>query len=291
MGPPEFTGGNPAPSSPSPSTNARLQWGRRNSPAETCLHDPVEDAVLAASMGPPEFTGGNTARTNKAGIPPRHASMGPPEFTGGNHCHLAVLAAVVVALQWGRRNSPAETRTAGACRWCRAPRFNGAAGIHRRKQETGRGSTPTCWALQWGRRNSPAETRQEADGRRSTYWCFNGAAGIHRRKPQRSTAQERNRPTASMGPPEFTGGNSVRAAPRLRPSPCFNGAAGIHRRKPAWLQGVRNDPSYRLQWGRRNSPAETPAPPVNAPRRTHASMGPPEFTGGNIWRCSIIGTG
>ena len=85
MGPPEFTGGNPPdPVVLAPLTRV-LQWGRRNSPAETTgrvVHSGQSDSERA-SMGPPEFTGGN-----------RH----------GKHVALAP-----ILLQWGRRNSPAET--------------------------------------------------------------------------------------------------------------------------------------------------------------------------------------
>ena len=62
---------------------------------------------------------------------------------------------------------------------------------------------------------------------------------------------------ASMGPPEFTGGNG-RESPGLHAISlsCFNGAAGIHRRKLG--AGVDAPHQIRaLQWGRRNSPAET----------------------------------
>ena len=37
------------------------------------------------------------------------ASMGPPEFTGGNSTSWSQMHSAVVSLQWGRRNSPAET--------------------------------------------------------------------------------------------------------------------------------------------------------------------------------------
>ena len=38
------------------------------------------------------------------------ASMGPPEFTGGNITPTGEALRLLVELQWGRRNSPAETR-------------------------------------------------------------------------------------------------------------------------------------------------------------------------------------
>ena len=62
-----------------------LQWGRRNSPAETSFLSLVVGAVVSG------------------------ASMGPPEFTGGNLTSAALATESASELQWGRRNSPAET--------------------------------------------------------------------------------------------------------------------------------------------------------------------------------------
>ena len=108
-------------------------------------------------MRPPEFTGGNplhrSARTSC-----RAASMRPPEFTGGN----------------GR----ARILGRGP-----APRFNEAAGIHRRKPDT-RASAAPRWSQ-----------------------SFNEAAGIHRRKRVPVRAPMISGRRASMRPPEFTGGN------------------------------------------------------------------------------------
>ena len=85
MGPPEFTGGNEQEAETTLIDLRRLQWGRRNSPAETRVQGFVQLlVVLRASMGPPEFTGGNMFGV---GLPP-----------GSGY-----------SLQWGRRNSPAET--------------------------------------------------------------------------------------------------------------------------------------------------------------------------------------
>ena len=88
----------------------------------------------------------------------------------------------MVKLQWGRRNSPAETRTSAAAPTIRSLRFNGAAGIHRRKRGQ---PTPTAVAPR----------------------SFNGAAGIHRRKRDWLRGLFGAGGEASMGPPEFTGGN------------------------------------------------------------------------------------
>ena len=84
-------------------------------------------------MRPPEFTGGKDLAAAVARGAGRIASMRPPEFTGGKPAKLA---------RW----APAP-----------APRFNEAAGIHRRKVGRGGGKA-------WPRPG------------------FNEAAGIHRRK-------------------------------------------------------------------------------------------------------------
>ena len=69
----------------------------------------AELAKAVASMRPPEFTGGNMAGDELVHDGKRYASMRPPEFTGGNH---------------------RSCRPRGLT-W---PRFNEAAGIHRRKR-------------------------------------------------------------------------------------------------------------------------------------------------------------
>ena len=84
--------------------------------------------------------------------------MRPPEFTGGNACRTL--------------RGAVSTR----------PRFNEAAGIHRRKHA------------------APNTTYLRTTDR------FNEAAGIHRRKLQGHAAPD-HRIDASMRPPEFTGGN------------------------------------------------------------------------------------
>ena len=76
-----------------------------------------------ASMRPPEFTGGNAGLRGRFTAPPHTASMRPPEFTGGN-----------------RRASPTRDD--------RQPRFNEAAGIHRRKPSPSTPAVSTCAGLQ-----------------------------------------------------------------------------------------------------------------------------------------------
>ena len=241
---------------------------------------PLGGGDLPASMGPPELPGGNHYRPvlNRRA---RHASMGPPELPGGNSrpgvpsvvatCPLqwgrrnypaetTIDRSSTVAratLQWGRRNYPAETRVAVTLLGQGSNRFNGAAGITRRKPRLS-----SCWQtrgyrLQWGRRNYPAETHTCGTSRRAWSPGFNGAAGITRRKRTNETGPFWEPKGASMGPPELPGGNSWPNAQHL-PEPCssFNGAAGITRRKRA----------------------EGPAVLFADCR---ASMGPPELPGGN----------
>ena len=91
-----------------------------------------------------------------------------------------------LALQWGRRNYPAETTYFRGSAEAEPGRFNGAAGITRRKRSP-KPAIPTApSSLQWGRRNYPAETLP--DGK-------NDPARI----------------LASMGPPELPGGNPYAA--------------------------------------------------------------------------------
>ncbi len=76
-------------------------------------------------------------------------------------------------------------------------------------------------------------------------WSFNGAAAFQRRKEARSDPQTRRPPVASMGPPRFSGG------------------------KPHMV-GILDKATFRLQWGRRVSAAEsrsTRARSVWAPTR------------------------
>ena len=85
-----------------------LQWGRRNYPAET--------------------SGDPRARRQD-----RVASMGPPELPGGNVHDYDKFVKEREELQWGRRNYPAETPSLVVCDELHELRFNGAAGITRRK--------------------------------------------------------------------------------------------------------------------------------------------------------------
>ena len=138
MGPPELPGGNARrPPSRCP-RSAKLQWGRRNYPAET-PDDAANTVTLAlASMGPPELPGGNGADVGNQRSTHDCASMGPPELPGGNTTVSPLAMFVTFLLQWGRRNYPAETLKEAAA------------------------DLQTAEKLQWGRRNYPAET--PADG-------------------------------------------------------------------------------------------------------------------------------
>ena len=192
-------------SSHSRAPSTRLQWGRRNYPAETRDHVPVRLLELFASMGPPELPGGNP-----------HPQAARPGFNGAAGITRRKLTFDLmmemqeIQLQWGRRNYPAETRGALA------------------------GSAIEPQRLQWGRRNYPAETRLCTGGAGQAQPCFNGAAGITRRKL--GTQREHR----SGGHSRFNGAAGItRRKPRRMSkdhSPLrfrFNGAAGITRRKPS----------------------------------------------------------
>ena len=184
--------------------------------------------------------------------------MRPPEFTGGNFS--------------APRAALAHT-----------PRFNEAAGIHRRKLSPGNRRANRAQAASMrppeftggnGARvlcadGVPVDASMrppeftggnEVEGELPTSDSsgFNEAAGIHRRKHDRSRSPVlRTFIDASMRPPEFTGGNQRTARSSARAGEfCFNEAAGIHRRKRIMRK------LYRYRAGK-------------------ASMRPPEFTGGN----------
>ena len=306
MGPPELPGGNSRPRKIRHARNERLQWGRRNYPAETSRTVVVNAIILVLQWGRRNYPAETRQRRNAR-----------PAYGG--------------RLQWGRRNYPAETppvatlnaaKAAGASMGPpelpggnadRAPttaasrmRFNGAAGITRRKPQRqadlqarrdvasmgppelpgGNGGdahtkSKLLAELQWGRRNYPAETSVAETGLHHRLSCFNGAAGITRRKHPVPHAYIAGARPASMGPPELPGGNGRRIG-RLR---------------------VRFG---RLQWGRRNYPAETTITISPSSSRSscfngaagitrrkqeedcraenparNASMGPPELPGGN----------
>ena len=305
MGPPEFTGGNLLArairqSELLPGFNGAagihrrklyhrpqklfmkklLQWGRRNSPAETTAETELSDCSTNASMGPPEFTGGNLAAADAFVGGGAVASMGPPEFTGGNIARLLKVS-VSSVLQWGRRNSPAETRGGRTCHRRSGSRFNGAAGIHRRKPGTVSAGRSRRLLASMGPPEFTGGNPDIAAIDCCTIKCFNGAAGIHRRKPTFRSLTPTRISALQWGrrnsPAETRSRRAVTVPVRTR----FNGAAGIHRRKlnnncSGWKYLIM------LQWGRRNSPAETlPTAPVPY-RALPASMGPPEFTGGNF---------
>ena len=59
MGPPELPGGNASTRSRAPPKRWKLQWGRRNYPAETRENLDIPREGEEASMGPPELPGGN----------------------------------------------------------------------------------------------------------------------------------------------------------------------------------------------------------------------------------------
>ena len=196
------------------------------------------------------------------------------------------------------------------CAVCRAryPSFNGAAGLHQRKQPVedaapgvGRASMgPLVYTsgsfrdivenrdelevLQWGRWFTPAEAFPDTE--------------ITRRALE-----------ASMGPLVYTsgswvGGNELSARQKLQwgrwftpaeaetvtpnragPHSCFNGAAGLHQRKP--LAKSSGQVAYSpLQWGRWFTPAEARHDGVCPHFWPTASMGPLVYTSGSRPPCS-----
>ena len=333
MGPPEFTGGNWRPAPCWASATFLLQWGRRNSPAETLRAPQPNTLRRVASMGPPEFTGGNGQPiaipwtrigcfNGAAGIHRRKhafggawfsvaasASMGPPEFTGGNEAYerghvYRVVPSFNGAAGIHRRKLWRSAGRAASPASC----FNGAAGIHRRKHQGGYAPFGGRGLLQWGRRNSPAETwgmggerERRAPklqwGRRNSPAETWGMGGERERRAPKLQWGRRNSPAeTSAMPPAVGDGRPLQWGRRNSPAETgsppadqerlplrFNGAAGIHRRKRDKVLHY-GTPLPPLQWGRRNSPAETVAPAAASVDQAPASMGPPEFTGGNITR-------
>ena len=260
MGPPEFTGGNLRALTPTQYLSLRFNGAAGIHRRKLTDGKDESAGAAAASMGPPEFTGGNPARRPSRSPPSCLASMGPPEFTGGNG------------------GGPQKREDLGLDASMGPPEFTGG-NLFRKASDNS-----AINLLQWGRRNSPAETETGTRPGLHTPARFNGAAGIHRRKPGGDRSDPGHPGHASMGPPEFTGGNVVDGGHRRRSAARFNGAAGIHRRKQVAENALaveligfngaagihrrkpRSPPTSRslpaqLQWGRRNSPAETGLPP------------------------------
>ena len=98
--------------------------------------------------------------------------------------------------------------------------------------------------------------RRTAPGTRCSLGCFNEAAGIHRRKPLRGVV-------------------GISLIPR-----CFNEAAGIHRRKRIPDCSPNSGPTrFNEAAGIHRRKRSARASPTSS--QCHASMRPPEFTGGN----------
>ena len=221
----------------------------------TCRTDQEGWSVLIASSN--SAASGGSAATGRGR--PGALQMGPPELPGGNR-----------ALRAARSRPPG--------------RFNGAAGITRRKLIIVR---------------RPAAAQRASMGPPE----LPGGNQQHRQLPGEGLK------VASMGPPELPGGNLTALPAELLAPACFNGAAGITRRKRARISarrrslgmlqwGRRNYPAEtttttinirqltnKLQWGRRNYPAETSFARNDARAAVIASMGPPELPGGNDFRC------
>ena len=191
-----------------PPESKLLQWGRRNSPAETSTTAPVCSLTVRLQWGrrnSPAETYNESMRPSGSRYPLQWGRRNSPAETADRR---RVSPTRIESLQWGRRNSPAETATDQ--RGCRpTPRLLqwGRRNSPAETQVTRDRSRLASITLQWGRRNSPAETRSRALSSLPCSSCFNGAAGIHRRKPPIYPQAIHVARRASMGPPEFTGGN------------------------------------------------------------------------------------
>ena len=160
-----------------------------------------------ASMGPPELPGGNWGSEPL----PLHlsvsASMGPPELPGGNQVPRRYHFLAPMSLQWGRRNYPAETRAEDDSASTRPLRFNGAAGITRRKRARRMIRRLRDLYASMGPPELPGGNFLLPLFCLLNFLGFNGAAGITRRKHHPHPVEVQNAQPASMGPPELPGGN------------------------------------------------------------------------------------
>ena len=183
MGPPELPGGNRRRPRPANCDGRRLQWGRRNYPAETAPHRagpcPSAPPLQWGRRNYPAETAPRATLRNQL-LP---ASMGPPELPGGNYVSaVRSFKSNETLLQWGRRNYPAETLIGTMAGWSQQ-------------------------SLQWGRRNYPAETAE--DGGTVDLPFLDASMG----PPELPGGNRRHLVAAaetlhaSMGPPELPGGN------------------------------------------------------------------------------------
>ena len=182
-------------------------------------------------MGPLVYTSGNPddEANDSPSVSP---SMGPLVYTSGNAENAVLDLRGSVALQWGRWFTPAETQGQPPLPGNRPLTFNGAAGLHQRKQSrrlpvrssfappsmgplvytSGNrdwlsGKPPGKNCLQWGRWFTPAETIACACWPTCRASAFNGAAGLHQRKLGRPAAEGLMQRLPSMGPLVYTSGN------------------------------------------------------------------------------------
>ena len=213
MGPPELPGGNMQETKPTRTRDGELQWGRRNYPAETSpvpldvgplkvmlqwgrRNYPAETIVILESNSRRQygFNGAAGITRRKQARAAQYFAADPAGFNGAagiTRRKLIRYSSSVMsklALQWGRRNYPAETLIESRKTLTPGGSFNGAAGITRRKQQPCPLASSRCLAgasmgppelpggnryafsmfmsrplsLQWGRRNYPAETEPEA---------------------------------------------------------------------------------------------------------------------------------
>src|SRR6185437_3271981 len=164
MGPPAYADGDTPDGVTVGGGLALLQWGRRPTPTETYRRRLPALVERRASMGPPAYADGDLYSSHAENIV-THASMGPPAYADGDVEQVVPGAVAVAALQWGRRPTPTETPQTSRGSPS-TTRFNGAAGLRRRR--------PT------GKRGRPA---LPSPG-------FNGAAGLRRRRRRAEVAAQ-----------------------------------------------------------------------------------------------------
>ncbi len=159
--------------------------------------------------------------------------MGPPQNSGGEPGGHRRRVRHADRLQWGRRRTAAERRSAASSRTstfaasmgppqnsggeafvkmdyyaiCRAsmgpPQNSGGEARYSAP------STGPLRQLQWGRRRTAAERTLSATDSTVTTHCFNGAAAEQRRRGERAARPQTNLIPASMGPPQNSGGEVV----------------------------------------------------------------------------------
>ncbi len=180
---------------------------------------------LHASMGPQAIACGDGHRPGQV-VDHQRASMGPQAIACGD--------------------------VARGCGEPRIPCFNGAAGNRLRRSGSKASTSFTTYQLQWGRRQSPAEIVKTLSDQRATRASMGPQAiacgdtfGMEVRKPPKQ---------ASMGPQAIACGDRS-----TNETPPFVDLASMGPQAIACGDTSKTSTASvqnRLQWGRRQSPAE-----------------------------------